>query len=288
MANTEALEIRSIHCSQSEAVCPLSVEAGWNQTVADWQFMLQVGRGFGCTDNDGGWQASSLVLPVGERLAWISMVLVTKARRREGLGTTLLKRCLEEAAATGRVAGLDATEQGRPIYLPLGFSDLYPISRWHFDAVARSGTQDPSIHLRPVAPDDLLRLAQYDRVASSMDRVALLSHLSARQPHRAWLAEDRSGPIVGFVLGREGRTATSLGPLVADSEDIAIALMDKAARTGSGPFIMDVPQMHRQLSAWLVAGGATSPRGYMRMARGEVAGLGDPRRLFAIAGPELG
>ncbi|MBV8186165.1 MAG: hypothetical protein JOY64_06855 [Alphaproteobacteria bacterium] len=229
------------------------------------------------------------MLPVGERLAWISMVLVTKARRREGLGTKLLKRCLEETVASGRIAGLDATEQGRPIYLPLGFRDLYPISRWHFDGVAQSAKPIPSnIRLRPVAAADLPKLALYDQAASRMERATLLSHLSSRQPHRAWIAEDPSAAIVGFVLGREGRTATSLGPIAADNEDIAITLITKAADAGPGPFIMDVPQEHRQLSAWLAARGATSPRGYMRMARGEVVGLDDPQRLFAIAGPELG
>ena len=64
---------------QCEAVWPLSIEAGWNQNVADWRFMLGAGRGFGCRGADGRWEASSLVLPLGQQLAWISMVLVTKA-----------------------------------------------------------------------------------------------------------------------------------------------------------------------------------------------------------------
>ena len=37
---------RSI-AAESEAVWPLSIEAGWNQNVADWRFMLGAGRGFG-------------------------------------------------------------------------------------------------------------------------------------------------------------------------------------------------------------------------------------------------
>ena len=79
MASTEALDVVPIDAEQCEAVWPLSIEAGWNQNVADWRFMLGAGRGFGCTGPDGKWQASSLVLPLGQKLAWISMVLVTKA-----------------------------------------------------------------------------------------------------------------------------------------------------------------------------------------------------------------
>ena len=48
MASTEALEVIPIDAEHCEAVWPLSVEAGWNQNVADWRFMLGAGRGFGC------------------------------------------------------------------------------------------------------------------------------------------------------------------------------------------------------------------------------------------------
>src|SRR5258708_4686728 len=241
MANIEVRDVVPIDADHCEAVWPLSVEAGWTQNLADWRFMLGAGRGFGCTGPDGKWQASSLILPLGQKLAWISMVLVTKARRRSGLGTGLLKRCIDEVRSAGAVAGLDATEQGRPIYLPLGFRDLYKISRWHFDHGEDTAVRPPA-----------------------------------------------GGKLAGFVLGREGRMATSLGPVVADNEAIALALIAKAVASAPGPFIIDVPEAHRAVCAWLEAQGATTPRGYRRMTLGEAKGLDDPTHLFALAGPELG
>jgi GNAT superfamily N-acetyltransferase len=289
MATTEAIDVISIDADQCEAVWPLSVEAGWNQNVADWRFMLGAGRGFGCTGPDGKWQASSLILPLGQKLAWISMVLVTRERRRGGLGTELLKRCIDEVRSAGAVAGLDATEQGRPIYLPLGFHDLYRISRWHWDRMKDATVRPPAgIKLCPVGPADLPKLALYDRPLTGMERPAILAHLALRQPGRAWIAQDAGGKIAGFVLGREGRVATSLGPVVADNEAIALALIAKAAASAPGPFIIDVPEVHRAVHAWLEAQGATTPRGYMRMTLGDAKGLDDPVHLFALAGPELG
>jgi GNAT superfamily N-acetyltransferase len=289
MASTEALDVVPIDADHCEAVWPLSVEAGWNQNVADWRFMLGAGRGFGCTGPDGKWQASSLVLPLGQKLAWISMVLVTKARRRSGLGTRLLKHCIDEVRSAGAVAGLDATEQGRPIYLPMGFRDLYKISRWHFDHGEDAAVRPPAgVNLRPVVQADLPKLALYDRPLTGMERPAILAHLALRQPGRAWIAEGAGGKLAGFVLGREGRMATSLGPVVADSEAIALALIAKAAASAPGPFIIDVPEAHRAVCAWLEAQGATTPRGYMRMTLGEANGVDDPTHLFALAGPELG
>ena len=288
MASTEPLDIRPIDSEQGEAVSPLSVEAGWNQNLADWRFMLGAGRGFGCVGPSGQWQASSLVLPLGQNLAWISMVLVSKERRRGGVGTGLLKRCIDEVQAAGAVAGLDATEQGRPIYLPLGFHDLYGIRRWHFDAVKDAAEAPKGIHIRPFTVADLPKLALYDRPLTGMERPSILAHLALRQPARAWIAEDAAARLVGFVLGREGRVATSLGPVVADSEPIALALVARAAAAAPGPFIIDVPEAHGALRDWLVGQGATSPRGYTRMTLGEAKGLDDATHVFALAGPELG
>ena len=285
MASTEALAIAPIDVEQSEAVWPLSIEAGWNQNVADWRFMLGAGRGYGLRNGEGKWEASSLVLPLGQRLAWISMVLVTKDRRRGGVGTGLLKRCIAEVQDSGAVAGLDATEQGRPIYLPLGFHDLYPIRRWHFDRA----TDVPSdIAVRPFVLADLPKLALYDRPLSGMERPTLLAHLAMRQPGLAWVVDAPGGRLAGFALGREGRMASSIGPVVAGSEAIGLALIAKAASSAVGPFIIDVPEVHTRIRQWLEAQDAVSPRGYMRMTLGTAKGLDDPDHVFALAGPELG
>jgi hypothetical protein len=283
MASTD-LDIAPIDVGQCEAVWPLSIEAGWNQNVADWRFMLEAGRGFGLRRPDGSWEASSLVLPLGPRLAWISMVLVTRDRRRGGVGTGLLKRCIAEVQASGAVAGLDATEQGRPIYLPLGFRDLYKISRWHFDAV-KDGPS--AVAVRPLRQSDLPALLAYDLALSGMERPALLTHLASRQPRLAWVAEE-GGRLQGFVLGREGRTASSIGPVIADDEATGLALIATAASAVPGPFIIDVPDAHAEIRKWLERQGAVSPRGYMRMTLGSAPGLDDPSHVFALAGPELG
>ena len=120
------------------------------------------------------------------------MVLVTKSRRRGGVGTGLLKRCIDEVKANDAVAGLDATEQGRPIYLPLGFHDLYTISRWHFDGAKDVVAPPAGIAVRPFAIADLPKLPAYDRPLSGMERPTLLAHLATRQPGLAWVAETPS------------------------------------------------------------------------------------------------
>lgn len=282
--------IEPIDPTQADDVWPLSIEAGWNQNLKDWRFMLGAGCGFGCRGADDGWDASSLVLPLGQKLAWISMVLVTAKRRRSGLGTSLLKRCIEEVQASGAIPGLDATELGHPLYLSLGFHDLYRISRWHLDRVKATAAPPPPEHvlLRPFALSDLPRIALYDRDRSAMERPTLLAHLAMRLPSIAWVAETEVGQLVGYVLGREGRTATSIGPAIADDEETALALLSRAAGAADGPFILDVPDRHLRIRLWLQEQGAVTPRAYMRMTLGTAKDLDDPSHVFALAGPELG
>ena len=51
--------------ADAEGALPLSAEAGWNQTAADWAFMLREGRGIGVRDGAGRWIGSALALPLG-------------------------------------------------------------------------------------------------------------------------------------------------------------------------------------------------------------------------------
>ena len=133
VASDGGARIEDLGPADATGVLPLSIAAGWNQVVADWRFMLGAGRAFGVRQ-DGAWIASVLALPLGRSVWWISMLLVEQRHRRHGHGTRLLARCMAEITAAGAAMGLDATEFGRPIYLPLGFRDAYPITRWSSSA----------------------------------------------------------------------------------------------------------------------------------------------------------
>jgi GNAT superfamily N-acetyltransferase len=283
-----AVSIQVLAPDDAEDLWPLSVEAGWNQVPADWRLMLRLGRGFGIRDAGGRWIASALMLPLGNRIAWLSMVLVTKPSRGQGLGTRLLSQCLAEAARRNLAPGLDATEFGRPIYLPLGFRDVYPLSRWHIpQAVSVSVDPVSGITVRPAKPDDRDRIAAFDRERSGFDRAAILGHLLTRAPLHARVAEAPSGALTGYCLVRDGHFATHVGPAVAEDEATGLALLANAIRCIAGPVICDVPDAHRDVRAWLAAHGGSAPRSFMRMLQGLSSGAETAERMFAISGPEL-
>jgi GNAT superfamily N-acetyltransferase len=270
----------------AESLVALSAEAGWNQVAADWRFMLEAGRGVGMADAAGTWVASALTLPLGPKLAWISMVLTTKAWRGRGIGTRLLRRCVDNVRAAGAVPGLDATELGRPIYLPLGFGDVFTLKRWHLGGTPAAVPSVPGLTIRRMGAKDIPVVTVFDVARTGMERGAILEHLQARAPYLAFIAE-RDDAVVGYVLGREGRIAHHIGPIVAESEAIALALAAQAANAASPPFIIDLLDRHAAIRGWLETSGATAPRGFTRMTIGAVPGLDRTERLFALAGPEL-
>jgi GNAT superfamily N-acetyltransferase len=274
--------------ADAEAALPLSAEAGWNQTAEDWRFMLREGRGVGVRDASGRWIGSSLALPLGEDLSWISMVLVAKDQRRRGIGTRLLRRCVEAVQRAERAASLDATEFGRSVYLALGFRDLYPISRLWLEIPVRAEPLPTGHQIRPLIAADLVTVVAFDASRSAMERGHVLDYLFWQAPSSAFVVEVEER-IVGYILGRAGRAAFQIGPVVADDENVARALVANALARANLPVIFDMPDAQPGLRRWLEGAGAVRQRGFTRMTLGKPPrGLADTSRIFALAGPELG
>jgi hypothetical protein len=126
-----------------------------------------------------------------------------------------------------------------------------------------------------------------DAAAFGCDRSPLLERLRGRSATFACVSEE-GGRLRGFLLGREGRVATQLGPIVADDEATAAALAAWAAARLPAPVIVDALQRHGAFADWLAGHGFEEERPYTRMALGRDTLFGDPARTMAIAGPELG
>lgn len=288
MASTDSLVERRLTPEDADRAQHLVAEAGWNQVPADWRLMLGLGQGFGVEDASGRLVGTALTLPLGERISWISMVLVAKSARRMGLGTRLLRRCIEHVAASDRVAGLDATELGRPVYLPLGFRDVYSLSR----IVAppgglKLGTAAPGLMISPIAGEaGLAEVIAWDAEFSGIDRGSVLRNLRDRMPHCAWTGR-RNGKLAGYVLARDGRNAAQIGPVVAEDAETAAMLTAIAAQSARTAIYVDVPDTQTAFRDWLDHSGVSVQRGYTRMLLGEDRPFDRPERIFAIAGPEL-
>lgn len=282
MANTESFSEIPFSERDLDGAQALVAEAGWNQSAADWRIFLDLGRAFAVKDPEGRLAATAATLPYPSGFGWISMVLVAGPFRRQGIATRLLERCMRALQGDGMVPVLDATPAGREVYRPLGFRDGWAITRWRWPGGSRSGSA-----ARPLQQDDWPAVLRLDAQAFGCDRAALLERLRARSSHFACVVE-KGGALRGFLLGREGRVATQLGPIVAEDEAAAAELSGFACARIAGPVLLDALDRHADLARWLEAQGFARERPYTRMALGRDELFGDPRRLAAIAGPELG
>jgi GNAT superfamily N-acetyltransferase len=270
--------------SRAEA---LVAESGWNQIATDWRIFLDCGAVYAVRDGDRV-IATAATLPYGGRCAWISMVLVAADHRRKGLATLLLRRCIDDVIAAGLVPVLDATPAGRTVYRPLGFEDA-----WGFQRLAA-----PSVHVGDVAPPGGVTIAPitdahwpalctYDAAVFGTDRSAVLARMRGRLrgADRVALRGDR---IVGFLLGRDGRVASQLGPLVAEDDQIAKALLAHALGAVPAPVFIDVADAKDVVRQWLEAAGFAVQRPFTRMLYGRSISFDDTARTFAVIGPEFG
>jgi GNAT superfamily N-acetyltransferase len=256
----------------------LSKAANWNQNEADWRLMLMIGHGWGISLAGGVLAASTLVLPF-ERFAWISMVLVLPDHRRKGYATRLLRVAIADLEKRGLAPVLDATPAGREVYRLEGFRDTWGFKRY---VLREESSVDGNLSARALMQPDWAKVLELDRKAFGASRERLLRDLARRLP-RAALVHDR-----GYVLGREGREAFQIGPVVARDEDTAIGLVSQALSAVRPPLYVDVVDHASRLRSWLEGLGFGFQRPFTRMVRGLADAPGDEKLVYCIAGPELG
>jgi hypothetical protein len=90
------------------------------------------------------------------------------------------------------------------------------------------------------------------------------------------------------MLGRNGRSAVQIGPLVAEDAGAAQALLVRALSSIEGPIYIDVADAKTGICRWLAQCGFSAQRPLTRMLLGRKTGFDDPTRTFAVVGPEFG
>ncbi|QCK85693.1 GNAT family N-acetyltransferase [Phreatobacter aquaticus] len=279
MAHTDGFDIVRLDETALDGALALSEEAGWNQAADDWRIFFRSGVVYGLREGDAI-VATGAILPYAG-FGWISMVLTTRAARGRGIGTAILKQATADLAELGCVPVLDATPAGERIYRPLGFLPVAPLWRWRGTS---PGSGDVAAGIAQAGESDRDWIIARDAKAFGAPRADLVASLIERAPALALVMPAANG----FVLARPGRAATSIGPVVADDEASAVALLEAALAIIDGPVLIDVPEGRTGIEALLTRHGFTKERPYLRMAHGRAEPFGSPDTLFAIAGPELG
>ena len=284
-------EIRLLTPADLEAAFGLSTTAGWNQRREDWQMLMSIApRGCFCAVVDGRVAGTAIGIDYRE-FGWIAMMLVDPRYRSHGLGARLLEASMD-ALPPGLPIRLDATPLGRPLYQKYGFEDETMLTR-HVAEAARRGRADVSVlrRARALGNLDMGQIAKADRRVFGGDRQAVLQWSLDLGPGYAHVVQ---ADAPGYCFGRRGRLFDQIGPVVAQCDEHAQALLAAALASAAGRDVaVDAFDRHAAFTGWLGSLGFAPQRPLFRMRRGPAGSVEDAQRAtgqlteYAILGPEF-
>lgn len=191
---------------------------GWNPGLDDAERFLAADPGaFLAVERDGEIDATVSCVVYDDSYAFIGFFIVRSGLRGRGIGTPLFQRALERAGA--RVVGLDGVLEQQGYYERRGFVLAHRNVRWR---TAGGGERpDGLAELSSVPFDDLLA---YDTAVFGAERERFLRTWIDRPEGHALACPD-GGRLAGYGVLRPCRAGTKVGPLFADSREVAETLL---------------------------------------------------------------
>jgi GNAT superfamily N-acetyltransferase len=286
------MDIRLLTAGDLDGALTLSSTAGWNQRLADWRRLLQLAPSGSFAAVTGGRIVGTAIGIDYGSFAWIAMMLVDPAYRGQGLGARLLEAAMG-AVAPDLTIRLDATPMGRPLYQRYGFEDEAMLSRNVADTVHVAGDKDNGTTVRGMTAADLPAVIAIDRRVFGGDRRDLLEWALETAPHYARVLDSTAG--CQYCFGRAGRLFDQIGPVVANNDADAAALVDAALMSAEGrAAVADVYDARGCFATCLQRRGFVSQRPLFRMRRpgsrdrSTPASAADSHAVeYAIFGPEF-
>ena len=269
--------LRPMHAGDLAAMHGLAQQMSWPHRPEDCAQLLALGAGTVAVDATGRTVGGGLRWSFGRDVGTIGLVLVAPDQQGRGIGRALMKALIAESEP--RTLMLNATAEGSPLYEKLGFVST-GLVRQHQGRLSVLPPV-PDVPLRRAVPADHAALCALDAAVFGADRSALIGSLLASGD--AWLV-DRAGQSAGFAILRAFGRGMIIGPVVASTEDEAIALVAAAAKAApTGVMRVDIPAHAERLAAWLTAAGLPAIDTVTVMLRGDWPATWQGLQRFGLA-----
>ena len=261
----------------------LSQAVRWPHRLEDWRITFALGQGLAAVDAEGRLAGVALWWTFGDRLATLGTVIVSPEVQRAGIGRRLLEAIV--AAAGSRAIRLNATAEGLRLYESLGFAAAGGIRQHQGMPAAGLVPTATEAEIRPLAEADRPAVLDLDRRASGDDRTAMIQVLDALS---TGLVARRDGRLVGYALCRDFGRGRLVGPVVAESEATALALVSRHVAEAPGFLRVDIPDDAETLSAWLAGAGLAGVDRVRAMLKGTPPDEAPDARIFGLASQAMG
>lgn len=284
MTETQVRQVRAMSADDIPDLQALSVEAGWPHRAEDWRFLVGLGRGFVVTGGTGRIGGCAAWWPFGPAWATVGMVIVSPSLQGRGIGGRLMARIFDEAGP--RSLRLHATEAGRRLYELAGFAAAGTL--WQHQGIAwpaGTPTASPS-PVRPLRPADRAAILALDTAATAMDREALVDALWSEGQGSV---HETGGRVTGYAFTRAFGRGRVLGPLIAEDDAAANALLDAAVADSAGTFLRaDTPLAPGSFRARVAASGLPEVSTALAMVRGQGRAPSGAARVYCVAAQAIG
>ncbi|MFY0662105.1 MAG: GNAT family N-acetyltransferase [Shimia sp.] len=276
-------EFRTATLEEMSIILKWAAEEGWNPGLEDAAAFWQADpEGFFVAAVDGELAAAISVVNHTANFAFLGLYIARPAFRGQGIGFGLWHHALRHAGA--RVVGLDGVPDQQDNYATSGFELFSATTRFTGEVAARK-----SDRVRKAAPEDVAALIDLEAAASGVRKPAYLAEWFAPVESRQSWVMQRTDGIAGFCTARRCREGVKIGPLWAQREEDAQALMAHVAAQVGGPVTLDVPDTSAPLKALCQALDLTPGFATARMYRGTPVPVGDASGgYFAVSTLELG
>lgn len=278
--------LRRLEARDLDAALRLTQAERWSHRREDWEFHYRLGRGWAACDADDKLLGTASWWAYGDRFGTVGLVLVDQAHQGQGIGRQLMNVVMNDAGP--RVLQLVATKAGLTLYQRCGFREHRGI-RQHQGAATQIPPFSPlrDTVLGTVSSADLEAVCDLDAAACGANRHQLVSTVFNGASGGGVLAR-RQGRLAGFALVRQSGRGMTIGPVVAEDEALAIALIAHQLNTNGGFTRVDVPADAAQLADWLERAGLVCVDDVTTMIRGDVREERAQARVFGLVSQALG
>ena len=261
----------------------LTQAESWSYRLEDWSLHFRLGQGCVACDGGGRVLGTAIWWRYGEQFATVGLVVVDRHQQGKGIGRKLMNAVMENAGA--RSLQLVSTRAGRRLYEQCGFREQGAIDQHQG---VTTGPVLPletgSASLRPIARDDLSTITQWDAEAFGTNRAHVIA---AVLESREGVLAMRHGRLAGYALARPAGRGTTIGPVVAEDEMLAIEMIARMLQRRTEIMRLDIPADATVLSGWLGSAGIARVDRAAIMMRGRPMPRGSAARVFGLVSQAL-
>ncbi len=234
----ESARVRTMTRAEVDLATAWALAEGWNPGLWDADsFYAADPEGFLIAEANGSPVGCVSCVNYDDAFCFIGFFIVRPEHRGKGYGMTLWRAAM--ARVGKRIAGLDGVVAQQDNYRKSGFVFAYNNIRYECEGRSRDYAD-----LVPLAEIHMDALVAYDARFFPVQRRTFLEQWTV-MPDAVGFAARHGGALVGYGLIRRCRSGWKIGPLFADSPDVADRLYRAlAAQAPGAPVYLDVPQVN--------------------------------------------